>query len=173
MKKRTAIFFTAFIALALFGSSCDTSEHDGATERGMTATPVVNSETYPPSAAATGATHSVADITGAPNSTVGKAVTVVATIDEVYSPRAFKLIEDPSLTGDANRGLLALIPKVGSFPNIDDQWKNNKARVTGVVQRMTPKDVEREIGWELQPNFESKFKGKPVLIVRSVERLNK
>src|SRR5262249_49499940 len=154
MKKRTAIFFTAFIALALFGAGCDTAGHENAPERGITvaptATPMMNSETYPPSAAATGATHSVADITGAPNSTVGKAVTVVATIDEVYSPRAFKLIEDPSLTGDANRGLLALIPKVGSFPNIDDQWKNNKARVTGVVQRMTPKDVEREIGWELQ-----------------------
>ena len=36
---------------------------------------------------------------------------------------------------------------------------------------MVPKDVEREIGWELPRSLETKFKGKPVLIARSVERL--
>ena len=179
MKKRATIFSTAFIAVVLFGSGCDSAERDNATERGMTASPsgspMTASETSstPPPAGATGATHTVADITRAPKAMIGRTVTVVADVDEVYGSRAFKLDEDSPLAGGADRSVLALIPKVGSFPNIDDQWKNNKARVTGVIHRMAPKNVEREIGWELPPNLEAKFKGKPVLIARSVERLSR
>jgi len=179
MKKRAAIFSTAFIALVLLGSGCDNAARDNAAERGMTASPAgapMPSETSPtpaPLPGATGATHTVADITRAPNAMINKTVTVIADVDEVYGPRAFKLDEDSLLAGGVDRSLLALIPKVGSFPNIDDQWKNNKARVTGVVHRMAPKNVEREIGWELPPNLEAKFKGKPVLIARSVERLSR
>jgi len=115
----------------------------------------------------------VADITGAPNSFIGKTVTVVAEVDEVYGPRAFTLDgEGPSLAQGARKGLLTLVPKVGGFPNVDAQWKDGKARVTGVVQRMVGKDVEREIGWEMSANLKSGFMGRPVLIVRSVERLN-
>jgi len=122
---------------------------------------------------AAGATNMVADITGAPNSFIGKTVTVVAEVDDVYGPRAFTLDgEGQSLAKDARKGLLTLVPKVGGFPNVDAQWKDGKARVTGVVQRMVSKDVEREIGWELPTNLKSGFMGRPVLIVRSVERLN-
>ena len=122
---------------------------------------------------AAGATNRVADITGAPNSFIGKTVTVVAEVDDVYGPRAFTLDgEGQSLAKDARKGLLTLVPKVGGFPNVDAQWKDGKARVTGVVQRMVSKDVEREIGWELPTNLKSGFMGRPVLIVRSVERLN-
>lgn len=196
MKKYTAIFSTAFIALILFGSGCDTAERNTATGPAMTASPTVTpmtpeispapavspGATAAPAWLAEGATHRVADITGAPNAMIGKTVTVVADIDEVYGPRAFKLNGlngldgldgNSSLAGGVNKDLLALIPKVGSFPNLDDQWKNSKARVTGVVQHMTPKNVEREIGWELSSKLEAKFKGKPVLIVRSVERFNR
>jgi len=182
MKKRAAIFSTAFITLVLLGSGCDNAERDNAAERGMTASPTdapmmasETSPTPPPTGATgtTGATHTVADITRAPNAMINKTVTVVADVDEVYGPRAFKLDEDSSPARDVDRSLLALIPKVGSFPNIDDQWKNNKARVTGVIHLMAPKNVEREIGWELPRSLEAKFKGKPVLIARSVERLGR
>ena len=121
---------------------------------------------------AAGATNMVADITGAPNSFIGKTVTVVAEVDDVYGPRAFTLDgEGQSLAKDARKGLLTLVPKVGGFPNVDAQWKDGKARVTGVVQRMVSKDVEREIGWEMSANLKSGFMGNPVLIARSVERV--
>ena len=63
--------------------------------------------------------------------------------------------------------------QVGGFPDIDAQWEDGKARVTGVVLRMTAKDIEREIGWVVPAELESKFRGRPALIVRSVERLAK
>ena len=123
---------------------------------------------------AAGATNRVADITGAPNAFIGKTVTVVAEVDDVYGPRAFTLDgEGPSLAKGARKGLLTLVPKVGGFSNVDAQWKDGKARVTGVVQLMIGKDVEREIGWELPANLKSMFAGGPVLIARSIERLVK
>jgi hypothetical protein len=114
-------------------------------------------------------------------------VTVVAKIAEIYGPGAFTLngeVEEGAEASSFSKGaggkqsvaskdLLTLVPKVGGFPNVDDQWKDGETRVTGVVMRMEPKDVEREIGWVMPSRLESEFKGKPVLIVRSIERIPK
>jgi hypothetical protein len=177
MRKRAAIFFMAGAILILFGASC------GATEREAVTPPSPSPSAPPPKAypspsapewLAAGATNRVADITGAPNAFIGKTVTVVAEIDDVYGPRAFTLDgEGPAPAKGARKGLLTLVPKVGGFPGVDAQWKDDKARVTGVVHRMVVKDVEREIGWELPANLKSKFAGGPVLIARSIERLVK
>jgi hypothetical protein len=173
MKNSSAIFAVAFIALVSFGSGCEAKERNNVAEPSPAAP--ITPETHPsPSAPgwlAPGATHRVADITGAPNAAIGKTVTVVAEVDEVYGPRAFTLEGDGDLSKDARKDLLTLVPKVGGFPKVDDQWKDSEARVTGVVQRMVAKDVEREIGWELPAKLKSRFKGSPVLIARSVERL--
>jgi hypothetical protein len=178
MKKRSAIFAAAFIVLVLFGSGCDTADRDTVPQPAPTVTP--HPETHPspsgPGWMIAGATHRVAEITDAPDAFIGKTVTVVAEVDDVYGPRAFILEgedEDSSVAKSAGEDLLTLVPKVGEFPNVDAQWEDEKARVTGVVQRMIVKDVEREIGWELPANLKSGFKGRPVLIARSVERLAK
>jgi len=175
MRKRAAIFFMAGAVLILFGAGC------GATEREAVAPPAPSmtpTKTHPsPSAPewlAAGATNRVAEITGAPNAFISKTVTVVAEVDDVYGPRAFTLDgEGPSLAKGARKGLLTLVPKVGGFPNVDAQWKDGQARVTGVVQHILGKDVEREIGWELPADLKSRFEGGPVLIARSIERLVK
>jgi len=181
MKKYTTIFSTTLVALVLFGAGCDTTDRDTMMEPTVTPTPMatITPDTYPSPAMspgmmglAEGATHRVADITGNPNALIGKTVTVVADVDEVYGPRAFKLDEDSPLAGGIDNDLLVLGAKTGNLANIDDQWMNNKVRVTGVVQRMNVKNIERELGWDLQPNLETEFKDKPVLIARSVERIN-
>jgi hypothetical protein len=173
MRKRAAIFFMGLIVLVLFGAGCGATEREATVEPTMTPPPPPPSPSAPEWLAA-GATNRVAEITGAPNSFIGKTVTVVAEVDEVYGPRAFTLgggDEGPSLAKDARKDLLTLVPKVGGLPNVDAQWKDGRARVTGVVQRMAVNDVEREIGWELPANLKSRFMGRPVLIARSVERL--
>jgi len=191
MKKRPFFFAAALIVLALFGSGCSPAERDNVAAPSPAVTPATTPfEAQPspsPSAApewmAAGATNRVEDITGAPNAFLGKTVTVVAKVADVYGPRAFALSgedEAPPLSegagakrAGAGKDLLTLVPKVGGFPNVDDQWKDGKARVTGVVMRMEPTDVEREIGWVMPPRLESGFKGKPALIARSVERIAK
>src|SRR5262245_30470282 len=179
MKKRSRIFTAAFIVLVLFGAGCGATDRDVIVEPSPAPT-MTPSKTHPsPSAPewlAAGATNRVAEITGAPNAFIGRTVTVVAEVDDVYGARAFTLgaeNEDSAPAKGAGKDLLTLVPKVGDFPNIDAQWKGGKARVTGVVQRMIPKEVEREIGWVMPLNLESRFRGRPVLIARSVERLVK
>jgi|SRR5262245_18677198 len=169
MERLATIFFAAFITLVLFGSGCDNTERDTTTAPAVTPAPTVTPETSPspagaPGWLADGATHTVAVITDAPKAVIGKTVTVVAEVKEVYDSRAFELGGDSS-----RRNLLALIPRVGDFPKVDDQWKNRLARVTGVVQWVSPENVEREIGWVLPRSLEARFKGKPALIARSVE----
>jgi len=175
MRKRAAIFFMAGAFLILSGAGCGATEREAVAPPTPTLTP---SKTHPsPSAPewlAAGATNRVADITGAPDAFIGKTVTVVAEVDDVYGPRAFTLDgEGPAPAKGARKDLLTLVPKVGGFPDVDAQWKNDKARVTGVVQRLVVKDVEREIGWELPANLKSRFMSRPVLIARSFERLNR
>lgn len=177
MKNSSAIFAAAFIALVSFGSSCDTKERDTVAEPSPTApmTPETHPSPSAPPWLAAGATHRVADITGDPNAFIGRTVTVVAEVDDVYNLRAFTLDvdddDDSSPAKSTAKDLLTLIPKVGSYPNVDAQWESDIARVTGVVQRMIVKDVEREIGWELTAKLKSGFRSRPVLIARSVERL--
>lgn len=173
------IIAATFVILFIFCAGCNHGEQNSVAEPSPTIVPGTTPPIAQPSPSApewlaAGATHRVADITGDPKAFIGKTVTVVAEIDEIYGPRAFTLdVEDEDSSGAkiSGKDLLTLVPKVGGFPNVDAQWKDGKARVTGVVQRMEPKSIEREIGWVMPSSLKSRFKGRPALIVRSVERL--
>lgn len=188
MMKHIAIFSPALIALVFFTGGCETADRETMTEPAVTPTPMITPMTTPtpeayPSPAVSpgglgttgmpeGATHRLTDITGNPVRMIGQTVTVVADVDDIYSQRAFSLSDGSSQPGEARNQLLALTSRTGNLPNIDDQWRGAKVRVTGVVQRMEPRNIEREIGWDLPSNLETEYRGKPVLIARSIERIN-
>lgn len=130
----------------------------------------------PPAATAPGAdgTIPLAAITGDPNKYFGQTVTVVADVEEVHGPLAFSLDEDAPLAGGVDNDLLVLSPKAGSLSDIDDQWLNNKVRVTGRVGKLTVIEAERELGWDLNPELEVEVeRGRAVLIATSVQRVNR
>jgi hypothetical protein len=114
----------------------------------------------------------VADIAGEPDRFMGQTVTVVADVEEVHSARAFSLDEDSPAAGGIDNDLLVLSPQAGSLSDIDDTWLNNKVRVTGKVGKMAIVEVERELGWDLDPELEVEVeKAKAVLIATSVQRV--
>lgn len=114
----------------------------------------------------------VADIQDNPTKFVGQTVTVVADVEEVHSPRAFSLDEDSPAAGGIDNDLMVLSPQAGNLRDIDDQWLNNKVRVTGRVGTMNVMEIEREIGWDLSPELEMELgKVKAVIIATSVERV--
>ena len=114
----------------------------------------------------------VADIAGSPDRYLGQTVTVVADVEEVHSARAFSLDEDSPAAGGIDNDLLVLSPQAGSLSDIDDTWLNNKVRVTGKVGKMAVLDVERELGWDLNPELEVEVeRAKAVLIATSVQRV--
>ena len=203
MNKRASSLFAVFVGLILLVANCEAPEHDSAALPSGASTTSPETADLPGESASppdpTGATHRVIDIVRSPEKLIGKSVTIIADVGEVYGGRAFNLreaplssrdsgpespensrsekspdsLKSPDIPGNLGEGLLTLIPKVGSFPTADTTWSGARARVTGVVQELAVKDIEREIGWELGPDLTAKFKGKPVLIARSVERFKK
>ena len=114
----------------------------------------------------------VADIQDHPDTYVGQTVTVVADVEEVHSPRAFSLDEDSPAAGGIDNDLMVLSPQAGSLRDIDDQWLNNKVRVTGTVGKINVVEIERELGWDMSPELEVEVgKAKAVIIAKSVERV--
>lgn len=116
----------------------------------------------------------VADIVANPNSYIGQTVTVEADLEEVFGPQAFALDEDAPLAGGIDRDLLVLGKSTANLEEIDDQWLNNKVRVTGRVGRAALVEVEREVGWDLQPTIEAELEGAGVvLFADSVTRIER
>ena len=116
----------------------------------------------------------VADVMGNLERYTGQTVTIVADVEEVFGPKAFKLDEDNALAGGIDNDMLVLSSKAETLGNIDDKWLNNKVQVTGVVHQVAVVDIEREVGWDLDPTLEAELeKVKAVLVAKSVERVQK
>lgn len=115
----------------------------------------------------------VADIVAAPDDYFGRTVTVTADVEEVLGPMAFTLDEDAPFAGGVDNDLLVLSREAGNLERIDDQWLNNKVRVTGTVGRRSIIEIERELGWDLDPELEIELeRADAVLLASSVDRVD-
>jgi len=115
----------------------------------------------------------VADIVGEPESYFGRQVTIEADVDEVMGPHAFSVDEDAPLAGGIDNDLLVLSKEAAGLQDLDDNWVDNRVRVTGTVGRVDATEIEREIDWDLNPEVEAEFEGqRAVLIAESVERVS-
>ena len=114
---------------------------------------------------------SVADIAANPSEYAGQTVTVEADLEEVFGPRAFALDEDAFVRGGIDNDMLVLGTSTQGLEAIDDQWLNNKVRVTGTFVPTAVVEVEREVGWDLDPEIEVELeRSGAVLIASSVQR---
>lgn len=113
----------------------------------------------------------VADIAAEPERYMGQTVSVIAEIDDILGPKAFTLDEDAILRGGIDNDLLVIGRKNAGLA-IDEQWEDAKVRVTGTVGRWALMEIEREIGWDLDPQIEiERERSGAVLLATSVERL--
>lgn len=181
--RKTKIMFLSCFACALVAVGCNTTTNTAVNTNAnkqntavltntmatpmANASPMANANALPP-----GATTTVAAIQDNTDAWVGKTVTVVADVEEVWGPRAFTLDEDAPAAGGIDNDIAVISPKAGSLANIDDQWRNNKVKVSGVVHRFVVAEIEREIGWDLDPQIETEIEARrPVIIAKSVERV--
>jgi len=141
---RYVTFFCALFFVSLFAACARESPSERAAEvGGVTAAQVINN----------------------PNAYVGKTVTVSGDVEEIHNPRAF------NMDSGASVGELLVLGRE-PFPQLPDGGNrafvvNDTATVTGTVRMLVTAEVEREIGWDLQPELEAEFNAKPVLIVQS------
>ena len=76
------------------------------------------------------------------------------------------------LAGGIDNDMLVVSPQAGNLTPIENNWLKNKVRVTGTVRRVAVAEIEREVGWDLEPKIEAEFKDvKAVLVASSVERV--
>ncbi len=141
---RRVTFLCALLLVSLFTACASESPGERAAEvGGVTAAQVINN----------------------PSAYVGKTITVSGDVEEIHSPRAF------NMDSGASVGELLVLGRE-PFPQVPEGGNrayviNDTATVTGTVRMLVTAEVEREIGWDLQPELEAEFNAKPVLIVQS------
>ena len=167
MKSLKTMTACAVVALSVAVYGCDRSETKTAQQTDP-APPAASSDATPAANTAIG----VEDVMKNPDRYLGQEITVIGEVDEVLSPMAFALDEDAPLEAGIDNDLLVFYPKSASLADLDDQWLNDEVRVTGTVGKMTVIEIEREVGWDLDPKIEAEVeKQGPVLIAKKVERV--
>lgn len=179
-----------FIGAGILASGCDRNKESPVAieEQSVPATPVIppgqvgaqdtqQGLVTPPSPeglvgeqAKPGIDTTIADIMNRPTLYVGRDVTVISEMEEIFTAWAFKLDESQALSGGVDNDLLV----IGAIPltswNIDKNWKNQKVVVTGTVRILQAEDFEREYGRGVDDLLFRRYEGKPVVIAREVKK---
>src|SRR5262245_36053842 len=164
MRSWKSLTATGVLALSIAAFGCDRSERRTTTET----QPAPGSDAAP----AANTALKVEDVVKDMDRYVGQEVTVVGEVDEVLSPQAFALDEDAPLAAGIDNDLLVFYPKSLELAPLDDAWLNDTVRVTGTVGRMTVTEIEREVGWDLDPKIVTEVGKKgPVLVAKKGERV--
>jgi hypothetical protein len=135
--------------------------------------PMAETTATPPPPAPASAEAAVADLTGNPAAYEGQIVTVEADIAEVLGPLAFSLDSGtPAMREGDDGDLLVLGRATADLTEVDEQWQEARVRVTGVLHTLPVAEIEREAGWDLDPQIVARIEAQePVLMATAVERL--
>ena len=145
-----SLFNSSFLVIALllpvvFAASCaESSSEKAARVGGITAQQIIEN----------------------PAAYVGKTVTVSGDVEEIHSPRSFNMDSGASI------GELLVVGRE-PFPNLADVNNrayviNDVATVTGVVRLYNKAEIDKEVGWDSDPQLAASFNGKPVLVAQNV-----
>lgn len=97
-----------------------------------------------------------------PSLFIGKTVTVSSKIDKVISPNAFTL-DDKELIG--GKELLVVGATASGGPVSEGQTVS----VRGTVRQFVTAEIERDFDFDLQPELEVEYEGKPVVVAQSTK----
>lgn len=118
----------------------------------------------PGPAAVEGERETVDEVKEAPRSYYGRQVRVTGEVDEIHGDRAFEL-DGTGWAFDDDITVLTRTPvALAAGPLLD----GDELIVAGTVRRFTLAEIERELGWDLQPQLEVTLKDRPVLIADSI-----
>ena len=163
MKSSKAILAGAIVALSVAVAACDNSRTAQRDETRPGITPPADA------ARASDTSMPASDVASAPDKFAGQTVTVRGEVEKILSPTSFVLDDDGP---DVKADLLVFSPKEGTPTNLDDTWRDQTVRVTGTVGKMTVVEIEREVGWDLDPQVEAEVEGAgAILIARKIERM--
>lgn len=157
-KLRTgAALLVGVSALAI--SACEQNREQPTPEARPTGTAGVSGTT-----AVTAPGANVENIKEAPSRYYGKTVTVTGDVDEIYNDRAFEL-EGTGWAFNDNITVLTKTPvRLAGAPLSQDE----DLIVTGTVRQYVAADLNRDLGWTITPDLQTKIEKRPVLIADSI-----
>lgn len=91
------------------------------------------------------------------------AVRVQGELEGTFDQRSFVLESG----GPFDDEIRVVVPKGVQAPQLE---RDASLVVTGEVRRIDVAEIEREIGWDLNPEIEIELKGRNVLVARKIER---
>ena len=112
----------------------------------------------------------VDEITDRATPFLGQTVTVTGEVGRIGGPRLFT-IEDDDPVGDEHLLVLSARPVTEILADSKDPIADDdEVVVTGTVRRLVITEIERELGFDLQPEYEVEFRDRPVLVATSVRK---
>jgi hypothetical protein len=94
----------------------------------------------------------------------GQAVKVAGEIDTWMGPRAF-IIESGGIVDDH---VLVVAPKAAKGLQPKQLKTDDDLLITGTVRTLTTLELERELGWDLEPQLEAELTTRPVLVADTI-----
>jgi hypothetical protein len=104
------------------------------------------------------------EIAESPSLFMGKTVTVSSKVAKVIAPNAFTL-DDKELIGGKELLVVGAIPAGGLI------HEGETVRVRGPVRKFVTAEIERDFDFDLQPELEVEYEGRPVVIAHSTQRM--
>ncbi len=102
-----------------------------------------------------------------PDRYLGRRVTISGEVEEVTSPRAFRVEGDDGILFEKE---LLVVAKSDVRPGGNALEEGDTVVVTGKVAKLRTTEIERDIGWDLQPELEVEWRDKAVLIAEDVSK---
>jgi hypothetical protein len=111
----------------------------------------------------------VAQLMSRPEAYIGRNVTIVSEVEEVFTPWSFKLDEDRLLSGGIDNDLLVIGREPLASMGFREEWIEQPVRVTGTVRILQASDFRREYGRGVDDKLFRRYEGKPALIATSIQ----
>jgi hypothetical protein len=124
--------------------------------------PLPNAEVDPP--------ISVERITDRPQEYIGDRVRLAGKVGQLYGNRALTILDEDPVQKEE-----LLVVTRGPLPRLLGEEPNtlkpgDELLVSGVIRAGNVAEIEKELGIDLDPKLESRFRGKPILVASEVVR---
>jgi hypothetical protein len=117
----------------------------------------------------TSTTPTVQDVDDDPGRYVGKRVSLTGEIDDVHSNQAFELEGHGWIFDDEVLVLTRTPVRLGSAQLSDDL----EVRVSGIVRKMSPTEIDREVGWHVNAHLAALWRDRTVVVADDISALQR
>jgi hypothetical protein len=108
----------------------------------------------------------VSDVTGYTSAYIGRPVTVQGEMQRIYAARGFRLNHEAPVCSGID-GDLIVVGTQNVRWSINDDWANDHVEVEGTIRPTGGRDMQDELGWDFDSQFQEALDAEPIVLVAS------